>query len=195
MSDRQSFDRGFLALGFCALGLVAAPLPVAALPEATAGHAGARRGGEERGQGRLLHRGRHRGRREGRGELPSEISRHRNPGRALGLRAPVPAHRPGIRQQHRQRRRRQHLGCRPLPVVEAPGLACPLRAGGRGEALRRERRPGRALRDVARDALAHRLQHQIREARATPRRASPISSIRNGAASSSRRIRATAARS
>ena len=36
MSDRQSFERGVLALGFCALGLVAGLRPAAALPEPTA---------------------------------------------------------------------------------------------------------------------------------------------------------------
>ena len=168
MRYRQSFERGLLATRVLRPWARCRPAAGGGASRAHRRHAGARRGGQEGGQGRLLHRGRRRGRREGRGELPSEISRHRNPGRALGLRAPVPAHRPGIRQQHRQRRRRQHLRCRPLPVVEAPGLACPLRAGGRGEALRRERRPGRALRDLARDALAHRLQHQIREARRRP---------------------------
>ena len=61
------------------------------------------------------------------------LSRHRRAGGARGVRAPLPAHRPGARQQHLRGRRRQQRRRRALHRLEAQRLA-----GG----LCARRRPG-----------------------------------------------------
>ena len=104
-------------------------------PGRRSGHARADRGGEEGRQGRLVHLGRPAARREGRQGVRGEISRHRGAGGALRRRARVPAHRPGIFQQHPRRRRGQLVRRRAPDRVEARRLARALRAGGRREVL------------------------------------------------------------
>ena len=78
---------------------------MAAAPPATSDHAGAGRGGEEGRQGGLVHLGRPAARREDRQVVRGQISRRRRARRAHRRRARVPAHRPGIRQQHPRGRR------------------------------------------------------------------------------------------
>ena len=97
-----------------------------------------------------------------------EVSRHRGAGRALRRRARVPAHRPGIREQHPRRRRGQH---RRTPRTSSSGSAT---AGSRPTCRRTSRKhyPGRAqgsrrhVRELRASALCvDRLQHQAGEAR------------------------------
>ena len=98
-------------------------------------HAGADRGGQEGRQGRLVHLGRPAAGRADRQRVRGEVSGRRGARRAHRRRARVPAHRPGICEQHLRGRRRQLVGRRAFHRVEARRLARALRAGGRGQAL------------------------------------------------------------
>ena len=119
---------------------------------------------------------------------------HRRARRAHRRRARVPAHRPGICEPHLRRRCGELVRRRALHRLEARRAPGALRAGGRRAALS-GRPQGRRwpVRELPRGLERHRLQHRSGEAGGSRRRASPICSIRNGRARSSRRIRATAA--
>ena len=130
------------------------------------GHAGADRGGQEGRPGHLLHLDRPAGRGEAGQGVRGEISGHCGPRRAHRRGARVPAHRPGIFQQHPRRRCREFIGCRPFHRLETRRHSGALRAGGGREVLSgRAQGYRRPVRELPRLAQHHRLQHQSGEGR------------------------------
>ena len=99
------------------------------------GDAGADRRGEEGRQGHLLHLDRFAGRGETGQGVRGEISGHCGARRTHRRRAPVPAHRPGIFQQHPRRRYRELVRCRAFHRLEARRRSGALRAGRRRKIL------------------------------------------------------------
>ena len=119
------------------------------------------RRGEEGRPGHLLHLDRSAGRGEAGQGVRGEISGHRGARRAHRRGARVPAHRPGIFQQHPCRRCREFVRCRAFHRLEARRHSGALRAGGRREILSgRAQGPRRPVRELPRLAQHHRLQHQ-----------------------------------
>ena len=137
---------------------------MAACAAAGSGDAGADRGGEEGRQGHLLHLDRSAGRGEAGQGIRGEISGDCGARRAHRRRARVPAHRPGIFQQHPRRRCRELVRCRAFHRLEARRHSGALRAGrGRKILSGRAQGPRRPVRELPRLAQHHRLQHQSGE--------------------------------
>ena len=156
--SRRDVLKGTTALA--AASTFASPIRAQA-PAASRDRPEADRRRQEGRQGRLVHRRRPAGRGKGRQGLRGEISRHRRARRAQRRRARVPAHRPGIFQQHPRRRRRELVGRRAFHRLEARRHPGALRAGGRGQALpRRAQGSGRHVRQLPLLGLRDRLQHQ-----------------------------------
>ena len=127
--------------------------------------------------------------------LRGQISGHRHARRALGRRAHLPAHRPGVRQQDPRRRRRSTARTRRISSSGSATASwrrtCP--RTWRCHYPGRAQGPRRPVRQLAHLAVRDRLQHQAGEAPRRRRRASPTCSIPSGSARSSRPTPATAA--
>ena len=129
-------------------------------------HAGPDRGCQEGGQAFLVHLGRPAGGREDRQGLRGGLSRRQHEGRALGRRAHLPAHRPGVSEQDLQLRRGEQLRRRAPDHLEARLDAGLLPAGGGRQVFSQGALGSRRhVCLVARHALADRLQHQPGESR------------------------------